>query len=203
METYPYKDMILNPEQMGVSSDGNLGALKADVKAIVSYVDVLASGETRAQVISPLGNAYFMDTGVKCKDKNKVDQDRYVFVNNIPDKSFIGRGLISGIFQDIGGMNPAGLFKAFSQKEDPCQKITMNTRDNNNKSGQESRYVNNSDIMGYNPCWFSNGTNPVKKTKARCEGFTNRQIPKDPVVQVYLLGIGCIAAYMAYRFIKK
>ena len=202
MDPYPYKDMVKTPRQMYVSGDGNLEALKNDIKAITGYVKVMSSGQSDAQMVSPLGNKYFMNTGVECKDVNGAMQPRYAFVNNIPDDDMIlGRGLVSGIVQDIFAINPSAMFRAFSQKEDNCQKITMDTRDNTNTTGQESRYVNNSDIQSYNACWFPNKTNPV--TKKTCEGFTNRQIPKDPIVQFYIFGVGCLAGYMAYRFIKK
>jgi len=203
LDTYPYKDMIKTPGEIGVSDNGNLGALATDVRAITKYVDVLNSGNSDAQFVSPLGNKYFMNTGVTCKDANGAKQERYVFVNNIPNKSIIGSGLVSGILQDIGAMDPSALFKAFSQKEDNCQKITMETRDNENQLAQESRYVNRSDIASYNACWFPDRKNPVDTKKSCREGFTGSQIPKDPIVQLYILGIGCVAGYMAYRFIKK
>jgi len=201
MDPYPYKDMIKEPRQIGVSEDGNLGALSNDVKALMSYVNVLSSGETEAQFVSPLGNKFFMDTGVKCNDQNGASQARFAFVNNIPDDGVLGRGLVAGILQDVTSIDPSALFNAFSQKEDTCQQITMDTRDNQNNAKRESRYVNNSDISKYNACWFPDRKNPV--TNRTCEGFTNRQVPKDPIVQVYIAGVGVLAAYMAYRFMKK
>jgi len=202
MDTYPYTEMILSPTQIGVSDAGNLGALSTDIRAMTSYVDVLMSGQSNAQVVSPLGNKYFLDTGMTCKDKDGADQQRYAYVNNIPDDFIAGRGLVSGIIQDVLALNPVALFGAFSGKEDPCQQITMETRDNANVSKQESRYVNQSDITQYNACWFPNKTNPVNKKVCR-EGMENRKLPKDPVVQVYMVGIGCIAAFAVYRFMKK
>ena len=202
MEPYPYKDMIKPPDQIGVSDAGNLGALSNDIKAISSYVDVLMSGYSNAQYVSPLGNKYFMPTNTKCNDKGGVVHDRYVFVNNIPDKAFGGQGLVGGIAQSLGGMDPAGLFKAFSSKADTCQSITMDTRDNNNTVKQESRYVNTADISTYNACWFPDKRNPISGAPCR-EGFENQKVPKDPIVQLYVVGIGCVAGYMVYRFLKK
>ena len=202
MDTYPYKDMIRTPQEMGVSDAGNLGALGADVKAISAYVGVITSGESNAQIAPNMGNKYFFKTGTSCVDMTGVSQARYAFINNIPDNQGFGKGLVPGMLQTVTSIDPTALFKVFSSKTDNCQKITMDTQDNQTQAAQESRYVNTSDIKGYNACWFSNRTNPV--TKATCrQGFSQRQIPKDPVVQVYLAGIGCLAAYAVYRFMKK
>ena len=201
METYPYKDMIKTPRQLYVSGDGNLQALRNDIRALNSYVNVFTSGKSDAQAISPLGNKFFLDTGVKCLTKIGTQEQRYAFVNNIPDDNIFGQGLVGGIIQNVSSINPGALFNAFSQNAQFCQKITMDTRDNQNNEAQESQYVNEAEIADYNACWFSNRKNPVSKTS--CEGFTNRQIPKDPIVQVYIMGIGVLAAYMAFNFIKK
>ena len=83
--TYPYSKYILPPESIGSSPAGN--ALENDVKAIIAYVQVLTSGNSRAQTIGPLGNQYFLNTGGKCKDTAGVKHDRYVYINNIPDGS--------------------------------------------------------------------------------------------------------------------
>jgi hypothetical protein len=201
MDPYPYSDMVKKPSEIGVSDEGNLSALGNDIRAIQGYVNVLMSGNSGAQRASPLGNQYFFDTKTECKDQTGVRQARYAYINNIPDHGLIGRGLVSGIVQDIAAIDPSSLFNAFSAKEDTCQKITMSTRDNTNKTGMESRYVNNADIAKYNPCWFPDRRNPVNDT--RCEGMTNRHLPDDPIVKVYMLGLGAIAAFMVYRFMKK
>ena len=201
MDPYPYRDMIRKPTELGVSDAGNLATLGNDIKAIQGYVNVLMSGDSNAQQISPLGTQYFFNTKTQCNDQTGVRQDRYAYVNNIPDHGMIGRGLVSGIVQDIAGIDPTALFNAFSAKQDTCQEITMTTRDNANISRIESRYVNNLDIEKYNPCWFPQRRNPV--TQRNCEGMTNRHLPDDPIVKVYVAGIGAIAAFMVYRFMKK
>lgn len=209
MEPYPYSDMIKKPNEIGVSDEGNLRVLSNDIKAIQGYVNVLMSGNSNAQHVSPMGNQYFLDTQTQCKDQTGILQARYAYVNNIPDNSMIGRGMVSGIIQDIAAIDPSSLFNAFSAKEDKCQKITMSTRDNTNTSGTESRYVNNADIAKYNPCWFPERRNPVTQTS--CEGMTNRQmldvtnrnLPDDPIVKIYMAGVGAIVAFMVYRFMKK
>jgi hypothetical protein len=206
---YKYTDFIRTPDQMGASSAGNLGALSNDVKALIGYVDVLITGKGPAQTVSPLGNNYFMDTNAKCKSGG-AEHPRYVFINNIPDgkipllpgnnKDF--RGLVPGLMEGVGYMNPSKLFGAFS-KENKCQRVTMNVRDENNRGSAESRYVMDADLKDYNPCWFTDRRNPV--TGAGCsEGFTGRtQLPKDPIVHLYALGIGVLATYLVYRVVQK
>lgn len=204
LDTYPYQDMIKTPTEIGVSDKGNLKALGNDVTAIQSYVNVLMSGDSKAQRASPMGNKYFFNTGTECTDLTGATQARYAYVNNIPDGKIIGKGLVPGILEDLSALDPSALFSAFSQDK-TCQEITMSTRDNSNKNGEESRYVLNSDIEKYNPCWFPNKRNPMSGSK--CEGLTNRRsscnIPNDPVVKLYMAGIGGLMAYLMYRFIKK
>ena len=173
---------------------------------------MLVTGTSKAQTVSPLGNKYFMDTGSECKDSAGNSQARYAFVNNIPEgkipiiSSAMGtefkdfRGLVPGILEDLGNMNPSAMFNAF-QDESPCQKITLVTRDSNNKMGQESRYVSQSDAEAYSPCWFPDKRNPV--TKLRCQEGMQSQFPNDPIVKMYLVGLGALGGYMLYRFTRR
>ena len=175
--TYPYAKYIKPPEDIGSSPKPK--ALGKNVKVLGDYVQVLVSGKTRAQNVSPLGNKYFMDTGGTCKDSNGTTQSRYVFINNIPDGTmpFISsgmgvqmtsfEGLVPGVLGNLTYMNPFKIFSAFD-KETTCQKIKMPVRDINNATGVEEQYVCDSDIAEYNPCWFSDGRNPVSKEK--CPG---------------------------------
>ena len=162
-------------------------------------MNVIGSGQSKAQTVSPLGNKYFMDTGATCKDTAGQSQARYAFVNNIPDGKFGGKGLVPGILEDLTQVNPSAIFMAF-KGESTCQEITMSTRDEKNKVGSESRYVLQSDIDRFNPCWFPDKRNPVSKEK--CEGFQS-QIPNDPILKAYYVGLGGLGAYMMYRLIKS
>jgi len=200
MQNYAYSDFIKTPQKLGVSSKGTLSALSNDIKAINEYVNVLSSGDSKAQTVSPLGNKYFMDMGSDCKDAAGQTQARFAFINNIPDGKFMGKGLVPGILEDIANINPSSMFTAF-KGDSTCQKITMSTRDINNKTGTESRYVMQSDIDSYNPCWFPNKRNPVNNEK--CEGMQSMQLPNDPVLQAYYVGLGALGAYAMYRFMNK
>jgi hypothetical protein len=201
MQTYSYEDQLKTPPEIGVSSKGDLDTLKKDIKGIQSYVSVLTTGVSRAQSVSPLGNKYFLDMGTECKDLTGATQARYAFINNIPDGTFMGqKGLVPGVIENLAAINPSSIFSAF-QEDSPCQQITMQTRDTENKQGTESKYVAQSDIETYNPCWFPEKRNPV--TEEKCVEGMQSQMPKDPLLQTYVLGLGAIAGYMLYRMTQK
>lgn len=198
---YPYYKYIKTPAELGASSAGNLTALGRDIGAMKSYVDVLVSGDSRAHVdgVKGLGNKYFMKTGAECNAPNGSKQQRYIFVNNIPDGGFgFGKGLVPGALENITYINPLKLFTAFSQGTS-CQQITMETRDIKNATSTESQYVLNDDISSYNPCWFKDKKNPVTNENCR-QGMT---MPKDKSVQIYLLGVGCLGIYILHRLLHK
>jgi hypothetical protein len=209
--TYPYSKYILQPDKLGASPSPN--ALGNDVRALISYVQVLVSGRSRAQSVSPLGNRFFLDTGGKCKDANGDPQIRYVYINNVPDGNipFISaamgenmtsfEGLVPGVLGNIAYINPAKLFNAFN-KETPCQKIKMPIRDINNAETVEEKYVNESDIKEYNPCWFYNRTNPVTGQPCR-EGMSTYTIPDDKMIKVYAASIYLLGAYLLFRLVRK
>ena len=196
---YPYHKFIKTPAEMGSSNAGTLTALGRDIGAMGAYVGVLTTGETSAHVggVKALGNKYFMKTGATCNAPNGK-QERYIFVNNIPDGTFAGRGLVPGAIENITYINPLKLFTAFSQGTS-CQQITMETRDIKNATSTESQYVLNDDISSYNACWFKNKKNPVTNEKCR-EGMT---MPKDTCAQLYLAGLGIVGIYILHRLLHK
>ena len=184
---YPYSKYIKAPEKLGSSSKAN--ALGKNVNVLGEYVQVLVTGKTKAQDVSPLGNKYFMNTGGTCKDINGTTQSRFVFINNIPDGTipFISsgmgvqltsfKGLVPGVLGNLTYLNPFKIFSAFD-KETTCQKIKMPVRDINNATGEEEQYVCDSDISEYNPCWFSNNRNPI--TNEKCpETSSNKNNKKN------------------------
>jgi hypothetical protein len=199
--TYPYADYILSPGAIGASTAP--GALGNDVRAILSYVQVLTTGNSRAQAIAPLGNQYFLDTGGRCKDKEGKQQTRYVYINNIPDNSLgLGQGLIPGILGNMGNINPSKIFSAFDDAT-TCQKIKMPIRDIQNNTTTQEKHVCDSDIKSYSPCWFTNRENPITKRKCN-QGLTTRyEMPSDPMFQVYTLSIYVLGAYLLYCLVKK
>jgi hypothetical protein len=162
-----------------------------------AYVGVLTTGDSRGHVggVGALGNKYFMKTGATC-DAPDGKQPRYIFVNNIPDGTFAGKGLVPGAIENITYINPLKLFTAFSQGTS-CQQITMETRDIKNATSTESQYVLNDDISSYNPCWFQDKKNPVTDESCR-EGMT---MPKS--TRLYMVGVGMIGVYILHRLLHK
>lgn len=191
---YSYADNIRSPDQLKASSKGTLTALGNDVNAIGDYIDVLMTGHTKAQTVSPLGDKYFYNTSMTCTDSKGASQPRYVFINNIPDAVKGFNGLVPGIVQDLTDLNPAALFQAFSG-DTACQKITLTTRGANNREGTESRYVLNADAGSYNACWFPSKKNPV--TGQKCEGMTVQDRMSDG--DIHLFWVGLIGVCLIYK----
>lgn len=207
---YPYHQFIKSPEKMGASSKGNLTALGNDIKALSNYVNVLVTGQSKAQEVSPMGNKYFMDTGATCTAPDGTTQPRNLYINNVPSGSIplissaMGvnltqfEGLVPGVLEDLSYINPLKLFTAFSTGTD-CQQITMETRDIKNATSEESKYVLNEDIADYNSCWFKERKNPITN-KPCVEGMS---LPHDPVIQLYMVSIGVLGIYIIFGLLRK
>ncbi len=220
--TYPYWSNIKSPEEMGMSSDGD--AIGADLKGLVGYVEVLATGGGASKTGKPLGNKFFLQTGGKCKDvKTGQETNRYIYVNNVPVGNIpiisagLGanfsdaKGLIPGTMGNLNVLNPFAILGAFMAGSLPdCQELTMQTIDSNNAEGQETHFVTLVDIKNMDPCnWGDKGTNPA--TNISCKNFfTNMTpakisdtLPKDICVQIYLFLLGILAIYILYCIMMK
>ena len=185
---YPYASYIKSPDEMSAGPKGDYTTLSKDIKAMTAYVDVLVSGQSKAQntpTQGPMGNKYFLNTGGTCTADDGSTVDRYVYINNVPDGTIpllsgaMGtkftqyEGLVPGILEDLGYIDPTALFGAFSTDSTNCREITMQVRDNENVDARQSQFVEESDIATYDACWFGGGggaggggTNPV--TGATC-----------------------------------
>ena len=65
--TYPYYKNIKSPSQIGMSNKGTLQQLANNVDGLISYVEVLVSGKSKASATGgPLGNKFFLQTAGKC-----------------------------------------------------------------------------------------------------------------------------------------
>ena len=74
---YLYWKRILKPSDMGMSADGNFGALTNDVNGLINYVEVLVTGNAGSTTGGPLGDKFFLKTGGQCTDVasgKKVDR---------------------------------------------------------------------------------------------------------------------------------
>lgn len=195
--TYKYYEQIKTPDQLGMSSNGSIGALTKDVKGLLSYTSLLVSGSSDASVTKkPLGNQFFLKTGAKCTDiKTNNLVDRYIYVNNIPDGRFplvsniAGisfnefRGLVPGTLSNAAQINPLQMLQSFMTGSNPdCQEIEMSVINNQNRSNRERHHVTSLDIQNIPPCWFSEKFNPV--TREKCGGGLVSQSKADAAVSI-------------------
>lgn len=219
---YPYYKNIKTPKEIGMSSNGTLTALGKDIDGLIQYVELLVSGNSKASATGkPLGNKFFLQTGAKCVDtKTKEQQDRYIYVNNVPvgNVPFISsgmgvnfsdfKGIIPGMMGNLNALNPFAIMQAFMSGTTPdCQKITMQTIDVNNNKSTETHFVTLVDIQNMDPCIFTNKTNPITKEKCR-EAFTTSanispKLPDDAIDQIYFASLAGVGIYILYKFMLK
>lgn len=229
---YEYYKYVKTPSEMGMSDHGDLGTLAKDVKGLISYVQLLVQGNGKASKTGhALGNKFFLKTGAKCTGPDKVEHDRYIYVNNVPNGNipFISaglgvnftefRGLIPGTMEDLNTLSPYGIMQAFLIGSSPaCESITMETIDVNNRHGIETQYVAVSDIQRLDACDFvvppmkgkPTGVNPANP-KARCrQAFENMHLeepeedfPTDVWVQLYFICLSVLGILLLYKITSK
>ena len=201
---YLYWKRILKPSDMGMSADGNFGALTNDVNGLINYVELLVSGNGGSTTGGPLGDKFFLKTGGQCTDvASKKKVDRYIYIDNIPNgnipfiSSGLGgtdftdfEGLIPGVLGDLGKLNPLNLFKSFMMGENPdCMSITLQTvtpvtdanfndtgKDN---TGSQTQFVAVADVKNMDPCIFPDKKNPADPTLTCTETFTSKMDARD------------------------
>jgi hypothetical protein len=227
--TYPYYNNIKTPKDIGMSSKGSISAVSKDINGLISYVEVLVTGKSKASKSGkPLGNKFFLKTGAKCKDisndaSNNELVDRYIYVDNVPAGNipFISqglgvnfsefKGLIPGAMGNLNVLNPFSIMQSFLSGGTPdCQSLTMQTIDNKNHKSSETHYVTTLDIKNMDPCIFSDGKNPVSKKKCK-ETFENEEnnndeifmLPNDPLAQIYYFSLALIAIYILSKLMEK
>ena len=201
---YLYWKRILKPSDMGMSADGNFGALTNDVNGLINYIEVLVSGNAGSTTGGPLGDKFFLKTGGQCTDVasgNKVD--RYIYIDNVPNgnipfiSSGLGgtdftefEGLIPGLLGDLGKLNPLNLFKSFMMGDNPdCMSVTLQTivpvADANfndtgmDISGNQTQFVAVADVKNMDPCIFPDKKNPADPSLTCTETFTSHRQDND------------------------
>ena len=230
--SYKYTDFIKNPSELGMSSKGNIKTLGKDIDGLVSYIEVLVTGNSAASKTGgPLGNKFFLKTGGKCNDvATGQEADRYIYVNNVPqgDIPFLSssagmnfddlRGLIPGTMGNLSAFNPFAILGAFSAGSTPdCQQVTLETVDSQNNKSTETNFVTTADIKLMNPCNFKNTAdkkNPITGVKCK-DGFRpmnatsslidvrNPNFKQDTLSQVYIASIGVFGIFILYKMMYK
>jgi hypothetical protein len=231
---YKYYDHIVSPGGLGVTSDGTMGAMGKNVAAIVNYVELLVEGGGPATKGGlPLGPKFYVKTAGKCKDiTTKKVVPRYIYIDNVPDgnipliSSGLGenfsefKGLLPGILEDSGSLNPLSLFSAFQQGATPdCKEVSFPVQgDDRDTSGGTitSGHVAVSEINEYLAGQkLALGKKPAAYKKLLSEGFlsgnrllrgenTRKSKPSiPPLAHVYLTGAGCLLLYLMYKMLHK
>ena len=225
--TYNYAKQIKSPSELGMSGDGNMGALARDVAGLINYTEVLTTGKSRAQRPSgPLGNRFYLKTGGQCKSKDGQLHNRWIYVNNIPTGSIPGittltgsalgdfRGLVPGTIENLGHLNPLALFGGFMQGTNPkCRPLKLP-----GSGGTGTKYVADADIANLSPCLFG-GKNPVSgKSLSGCaSGFQNindimsglkntfegETLQDNQLAKVYNVGFSALLIYLMYHLVMK
>lgn len=117
-QNYSYISAIPDPATIGVGDEGSFGQVARNVGAGFGYVGILATGD------QAYGDSYLLNTGGSCISPSGTLEDRYNYVDNRPTyKPVLNRSLVSGVLDDIMGMNPISIFKAVKASgTPPCQK---------------------------------------------------------------------------------
>jgi hypothetical protein len=242
--SYDYSGHIKSPSEMGMSAAGNFGTLADDVSGLLGYVDLLIGGHCElgncaSKNLSgstygrPLGNQFFLDTAVKCKDIVSGEKvTRSIYINNIPDgqiplvsemtgASFDDfKGIVPGIMSNVAQIHPMQILMAFvSGASDACQTVSMPTMDTNNNPGRDQRYITNSDIGMMPESWFPpdapksryNLKEPesfctmsnVQKTGLAQPKIDYSKMPNDRVIRFYYSVLGLLGLYILLRLMLK
>ena len=152
---YNYIKFIKNPAELGMASRGTMPQLATNMKGLKSYVDMLLTGNSRANKKGNneiLGSKFFLSTGGSCIDyETGEEKERHLYISNTPSGVIPGltdvtgfkmddfRGLVPGMVQNINSLNPIKLFRAFRMASKPqCATVRLPTIDeNHNKGSQE------------------------------------------------------------------
>jgi hypothetical protein len=132
---FSYADNVPGPGSLGIGSDGSFSQLGRNAKGVAEYVKILISGDP------PLGNRFFVNTGGTCVAKDGSTQSRSNYINNMASGEAIlpssmkelgasFNGLIPGVVDDIGGLNPIHLFRSMMSDGTPqcgCYKCEVSS----------------------------------------------------------------------------
>lgn len=236
---YKYHKFIKNPGELGMSGKGSMSALKKDIAGIINYVDLLISGQGRASKTGrPLGDKFFLQTAGQCTDiKTKKLVPRSIYISNVPSGNInfipamgsikVGssmKGILPGMMNDIGSINPIEMFGAFMQGNDPpCAQVKLETIDENNRRSKQSAYVAIAELRKLQEDGDIPKNTVTRKmldemnaSSTTKEGFVNLCIPEfvervvdgsvkheDMFQTLYMSSFALLMVYIMYRMIRK
>lgn len=243
--SYNYVSHIKTPGEMGMSAEGSFGALADDVSGLLGYMDALVAGNGRLGVGTktknangsfsdyphPLGNKFFLETAVKCKDADGEEHTRSIYINNVPDgaiplvsnidntisfSSF--KGLLPGVISNLAQIHPMLILGAFTAGSAPrCQTVKMEVVGDDNASKIDYAYITNEDIAIMPASWFPDMYPQSMYDLDTKEEFTTMdgppnpqkkkedysQMPDDIVIKFYYSMLGLLGIYILLKLMTK
>jgi hypothetical protein len=215
---YKYYKHIRTPGQLGVSSKGDMATMATDIKGIINYVELLVAGGGPASTTGePLGPKFYIKTAGKCKDEATGSiVPRYIYVNNVPSgnipliSSGLGvnfsefRGLIPGILEDIGALNPLTLFSAFQQgSAPPCKEVKFPVTGDDRPNAPQSGHVALSEINEYEAIQNRSEGFISGNKILRGEKMNNNNFKLPLFANLYTTGFGALLIYLMYQIMHK
>jgi hypothetical protein len=158
---FSFADEIPLPQDVGVHSGGDFGAIQGALAGVSYYVDTIGFGSSSAisQTLgapdqAPIGLRYFMKTGMKCSN----GEDMYNYVDSIPKGDALGKrigdaiqgslgvglkGLGPGMVEDAeNALNPMPIMSAIVGDAFPsCKKVRLPVGDQNGKLKSDSNDI--------------------------------------------------------------
>ncbi len=219
---YKYYKYIRTPKNLGMGKKGSFAQLEKDIAGLISYVELLIKGKSRASKTGrPLGPQFFLKTKATCLEEDSDRKiSRYIYINHKPTGNipFISdamgvnfkefRGLIPGSLENLKDINPFSIISAFQEEANPkCREIQMETTptEMNNFQKKQTEFVSINDIKNMDPCLFTlnNKKNPV--TNEKCvETFSNIDNDKENVLLIlFYSSLGLLGIYIFLNLMKK
>ena len=217
---YAYYKQIKPPSELGMSSEGSIGALSNDISGLIGYVKTLVIGGGKAQrTDGGLGNRFFLETGAKCKYKNN-DVSRSIYIDNIPNGIInfdVGginmgnintgmSGLMPGLIGRVFDINPIGLYRGFTAGIDQkCVAVRLPTGNAPANNNYETHFLTEADAL-------TNGQlkQNLKDLNATIinENFENRstfdgKMPDNILIQLYYSSLGLFGLYILLKLFEK
>lgn len=229
-EDYDYVNAFYNPRDCAgggpcMGEDGDL--INNNLKGTVNYGAALflesnpSDPNNVIKTTGPLGNKYFIDSGIECKTPEDDDVSRHIFVNNQPSgnlpflEKLVGegempRGLIPGLMSNVERLNPVKLLSAFSPeigdtalcKERNVKEIRQNSNGKNVTTSVKV-YMTDGD---YNDA-VADGLETFSEIYSDNDDphpdDNYSKMPDDTLMQLYLSTITISGMYILLKFMNK
>ena len=224
---YSYIQFIKAPSELGMSDAGNMDAIENNLNGLISYVDLLIDGPSKASKAEnngALGDRRFIETTAKCNVMG-VPVTRSIYVDNVP-KGGIGaapganipdfKGLIPGMMSGLDSLDPERMAKSIGNTDNPeCISVTLNVMDEKYNTVPATNYITLVDAEYIDPCSFTSGVNPatngtcIGKVPPTVQAFTTRsdlifsEISNDYVSQIFITSVGIMVIFILHLLLKN